>query len=175
MPRRAALVVAVAGLVLAAGCDDDPQGEPPPVDSSPDPGSDTYVAAIAEVLAVPPEPPDEPPDPIPIVYVVPIDGSLGIEDQATVIDSLAATHDVRFVDELAAAVTADAPGRPPRDDAIVLAVGAVDPEPPHRVRIEQYHTQIDVDATRLTLAYVVDHWVVIAAETVPAEALTDAG
>jgi hypothetical protein len=68
----------------------------------------------------------------------------------------------------------DEPGRPPRDDAVVLAVGTIDPDPPHLVRIEQYHTQIDVDATLLTLAYVADQWVVIAADTVPAEALTDA-
>jgi hypothetical protein len=168
------VLVLGSGLAVAVACDGTSGDEPQPVDSAPDPDSDAYVAALAEILEVPEEPPAEPPDPVPIVYIVPIDSSLGIDDQASVIDALATTHDVRFVDELEAAVKADAPGRPPRDDAIVLAIGKVQPEPPHLVRIERYHTQIDVDATRLTLAYVVDRWVVLATETVPAEALTDA-
>lgn len=169
------MIFAVGGLALVVGCDRGPSDEPQPADSAPDPGADTYVVAIAEVLEVPEEPPASAPDPLPIVYIVALEGSLGIDEQADVIDSLAPTHDVRFVDELAAAVDADAPGRPPRDDAIVLALGKVQPEPPHLVRIERYHTQIDVDATRLTLAYVVDRWVVLATETVPAEALIDVG
>jgi hypothetical protein len=178
-PRRApgclAVFLTVGGLALAVGCDRATSEEPPPADSSPEPGADAYAAAIAEVVEVPEEPPVEAPDPLPILYVVPIDGSLGIDAQASVIDALAVWYDVRFVDELAAAVVADAPGRPPRDEAIVLGVGPIDPNPPHLLRIERYHTVIDIDATLLTLAYVVDNWVVIAAEPVPAEALIDAG
>lgn len=145
------------------------------MDDSPEPGADTYAAAIADVVGVPDEPPATAPDPLPIVYVVPIDESMGIDAQAAVIESFSASHDVRFVDELAAAVDADTPGRPPRDEAIVLAVGPVDPEPPHLLRIEQYHSDVDIRATLLTLAYVIDHWSVITSEEVPAEALTDVG
>ena len=170
---RVAIFLTVGGLLLAAGCDREDAEEPPPADDTPEPGADTYAAAIADVVDVPDEPPDEPPDPLPVVYVVPIDGALGIEAQASVIDAFTTSHDVRFVDELTAAVDADAPGHPPRDDAIVLAVGTIDPEPPHLLRIEQYRSDTDVEATLLTLAFVVDHWVVTTAEPVPPEALTD--
>jgi hypothetical protein len=169
------LAVLVAGLSLATGCDRATSEEPPPADNSPEPGADTYIAAIASVIEGPDAPPAEAPDPLPVVYVVPIDGAMGIDVQASVIDSFSATHDVRFVDELGAAVDAGAPGQPPRDDAIVLSVGTVDPTPPHLLRIEQYHSDIDIDATLLTLAFLVDQWVVLTAEPVPAEALTDVG
>ena len=176
MGRCVVVLLTLGGLVAlgtVAGCDRAASEEPPPADESPAPGADTYAAAIASVLDVPAEPPAEAPDPLPIVYVVPIGESMRIQNQASVIDSLTASHDVRFVDDLAAAVDSKLPGRPPRDDAIVLGLGRIDAEPPHLLRIEQYHTDVDIDATLLTLAYVVDHWVVTTAESVPAEALTD--
>ena len=147
--------------------------DPPPSDIAPEPGIDTYVIAIASVVGKPDPPPDEPPDPLPVLFLVPLAEPMSIDDQATVIESFSASHDVRFVDELAAAVDIDEPGQPPRDDAIVLGLGPIDAEPPHRLRVEQYQSATDVEATLLTLAYVVDHWVVAMTEPVPAEALTN--
>lgn len=172
--RLTVAVVALAALVVTTSCEQSSSGELPPSDEAPKPGAETYAAAISRVLDVPDEPPTEPPDPLPIVYVVPISESLSIEQQASVIDSFEASHDIRFVEKIAAAVEADTPGRPPRDDAVVLAVGTVTPEPPHLLRIEQYLSVTNIDATLLTLAFVADEWVVVTAEQVPAEALTDA-
>lgn len=181
-PRRSrtahvSFALLTLGMLWAiAGCDRTESEEPSPADGAPPPGAATYEVAIAEVLGRPDEPGADPPtDPLPVVYLVPLDDAMGIDDQASVIDFFATSHDVRFVDDLAAAIDVETPGSPPRDAATVLAVGAVDPHPPHLLRIEQYHTAADIDATLLTLAYVVDRWVVTAAESVPAEALTDVG
>ena len=170
---RLAVLVAVVGLSAAAGCDQAGSVDPPPSDTAPEPGIDTYVSAIASIVGEPDPAPDEPPDPLPVLFLVPLAEPMSIDDQATVIETFSASRDVRFVDELAAAVDAELPERPPRDDAIVLGLGPIDPEPPHLLRIEQYHSATDVEATRLTLAYVVDHWVVAMTEPVPAEALTN--
>ncbi|MFP5487086.1 MAG: hypothetical protein ACLGHQ_02105 [Acidimicrobiia bacterium] len=178
--RVGRLVARAAGTLVALGvaaaCDGTAATPAEPVDEAPPPGADTYETAIAEILDLPDTPiDDEPPEALPVVFVVPIDEALGIDAQAAVIDSFATSHDVRFVDDLAAAVDDDVPGSPPRDDGIVLAVGTIDPSPPHRVRIEEYRTAADVDATLLTLAFVADRWVVTAVESVSAEALTDVG
>ena len=167
------MLVVVGGLVAASGCDEAGPADPPPSGTAPEPGVDTYVAAIASVVGEPDPSPDEPPDPLPVLFLVPLAEPMSIDDQATVIESFSASHDVRFVDALAAAVDAELPERPPRDDAIVLGLGPIDAEPPHLLRIEQYHSATDVEATLLTLAYVVDHWVVAMTEPVPAEALTN--
>lgn len=175
MNGRVAVALTLGGLVAGvAGCDRAASEEPPPADDSAEPGADTYATAIARVVDIPDEPPASTPEPLPVVYVVPIAASLSIEDQASVIDTFSASLDIRFVDALAAAVDADLPGRPPRDDAVVLGLGPIEPDPPHRLRVEQYHSAKDVEATLLTLAHVVDQWVVTTTETVPAEALTDA-
>lgn len=166
-------MLAALGGFTAAGCDQAGSADPPPSDTAPEPGIDTYVIAIESVVGEPDPTPDEPPDPLPVLYLVPLAEPMSIDDQATVIESFSASHDVRFVDELAAAVDPEQPGRTPRDDAIVLGLGPIDPQPPHLLRIEQYHSATDVEATRLTLAYVIDHWVVTMTEPVPAEALTN--
>lgn len=174
--RRFGGLVAGVALLAATACDGSDATPTDPVDERPPPGAATYEVAIAEILDLPaPTGTEPPPDPLPVLYLVPIDETLGIEDQAAVIDAFAATIDVRFVDELAAAVDVETPGSPPRDEAIVLGLGPIDQTPPHLVRIEQYRSAADVDATLLTLAFVVDRWVVTAAEDVPAEALTDVG
>lgn len=170
-----AVLVAVGGLFAAAGCDQTGSADPPPPDTEPAPGVATYVIAIASVVGEPDPSPDEPPGPLPVLFLVPLAEPMSIDDQATVIESFSASHDIRFVDELAAAVDIDEPGRPPRDDAVVLGLGPIDPEPPHRLRVEQYRSDDDVEAALLTLEYEVDRWVVITADPVPAEALADVG
>lgn len=162
------VLAAFAGSVGLLACGSDPEPGP---DAGPDPApnGDTYAVAIASVLDT-----DGPPaDPLPVVYVVPLDGAIDIEAQAVVIGALADSHDVRFVDELVAAIDIEQPGHPPRDDAIVIALGPIAETPPYQVRLERYHTEADIDAALLTLDYRTGRWVVRATEPVPAEALDD--
>lgn len=162
------------GSVAVAGCDSRTSIEHPDgsdADAQPKAGADAYVAAIASRL----DAPEVTPDPLPVVYVVPLDDPIALEIQAAIIEQLAETHDVRFVDELSAAIDIDEPGSPPRDDAVIVGIGTPLPEPPHRLRLEVYRTANQIDATLLTLAYQQERWVVVAAEPVPAEVLIDAG
>lgn len=152
--------------LLACDADTEPG---PGAGEDPAPNGDTYAAALASVL----DTGGTAADPLPVVYVVPLEAALDIEAQAAVIGAFADSHDVRFVDELAAAVDGERPGHPPRDDAIVVALGPIAATPPYQVRLEQYHTEADVDAALLTLDYRTDRWVVLATEPVPAEALDD--
>lgn len=169
--RRRTRWVALLAVAVAAttGCERTGSAEPP-VDTIPKPGAATYADVIVHLFGEP----DEPPDPLPILYLVSLDEPLGIDEQALIIEALSLSFAVRFVDDLAAAVLGDEPGRPPRDDAIVLGLGPIDAEPPHRLRVEQYRADDDIEAALFTVEYGADRWVVITAEPVPAEVLTDA-
>ena len=167
--RTAAVALVLSGLSLPA-CDDGADADRPTGSSTaPHPDAAGYLAAITSILL----PDGIPDDPLPILFVVPLEDAIGLETQAFVIDGLAETHDVRFVDDLAAAVDVDQPGVPPRDDATVLGLGTVAADPPHLVRLEQYRSAGDVAATLVTLTYLDDHWTVDSTETVPAEVLVD--
>lgn len=169
--RRRNSWIALFAVAVAAvtGCERTGSAEPP-VDTVPTPGAATYADVIVHLFGEP----DEPPDPLPVLYLVSLDEPLGIDDQALIIESLSTSYAVRFVDDLAAAVYGDEPGRPPRDHAIVLGLGPIDAEPPHRLRVEEYRADDDIEAALLTVEYGGDQWVVITAEPVPAEVLTDA-
>jgi hypothetical protein len=169
-------VVAVAPLVGGA-CEGDDAGPTPPTTppsaSAPDDvepvefGADVYVLVISRFLPEPVEP-----DVRPVVYVTPVSGDpLDLDTQVAVIDALADTHDVRFVDEPAAAVddgdTADAP----RDEGTLIGVGRISALPPHRVRVERYEDRDRVSANLLTLGPTADGWTVVTSEQVTPEVL----
>jgi hypothetical protein len=164
-------------LGTVAACDR--TGDDPPPDDEPIPGADAYLAVLTSILIddAPDDAPDgtadEPPDPLPVVFLVALDAPLDIGDQAAIIQGFDTSHDIRFVDDLDAAVDDELPGRPPRDDALVLGVGTIALQPPHLLRIEHYETEDRIEATLLTLEYDAGAWVVITAEPVPAESLTD--
>ena len=109
-------------VVLTGACDDAPAEEPPTSSSAPVPNAETYGTAIATVLVETsvPEGTDRT-----VVYLVPLDEGADIDTQASVIDRFADAYDVRFVDDLAAAVDDGDPRRPPRDDAVVLGFGTI--------------------------------------------------
>lgn len=157
------------GLVFAA-CDDGSTAVSPTSTEAPEPDADAYHAALATVLdgAPPAEGEDRP-----VVYLVPLDDGIGIETQAAVIESFVDAYDVRFVDDLGAAVDQEDPVRPPRDDAMVLGLGSIDREPPHLVRLERYRSVDDIDASLLTLEFDDEVWLVVLDDPVPAEVLAD--
>lgn len=154
--RVAFAVVGVAAAVLGAcGGDDEPL--PVPVDAS------TYVAAIDEFL---PSAPD--PEARPVVFIVPVaDESLALDTQVAVIDALAETHDVRFVDDPAAAVDDGAEGEPARDGGTLLGVGVVTETAPHTIRVEVYREREEVEGHLVTVAVRGERWVAI--DDVPVE------
>lgn len=155
--RRVALALAgvLAFAVGACGGDDDPR--PVAVDAS------TYVAAIDEYL-----PPSADPEDRPVVFIVPVaDESLALETQVAVIDALAETHDVRFVDDPAAAVDAGVEGEPAREGGTLLGVGVVTETEPHTIRVEVYREREEVDAHLVTVAVRGERWVAI--DDVPVE------
>lgn len=170
--RRMAVtgVMGVMGVMVlglgATACDGD--DEPPGSAAAPHPDADSYAVAIADLLP----PGDDTGEAAPIVFLVPLDEPLALDAQATLIESFAPGHDIRFVDDLAAAIDADQPGSPPREEAVlVVGLGPIADEPPHLVRIERYRTADDVVADLVTLSYRVDHWVVDSSASVPAEVL----
>jgi hypothetical protein len=164
----AALAIALAAVVAA--CDGDggsPTSEPPPVEI----GADAYVTVIARFL-----PPSLDPESLPVVYVVPVSGdALPLETQVAVIEALAAGHDVRFVDQVDAALDAASSEEPPRDEGTLIGLGRIQPEPPHQVRVELYRGRDRVSGHLLTLRNESGAWVVADAETVTPEVLVGDG
>lgn len=127
----------------------------------------TYAAVIGRFVS-PPLDSETPP----VMYVA---GSgvneMSLEDQVVVIDSFAATHEVRFVDDFAAAVDDQAPGSPPKDAGVLIGVGRISSDPPHQVRVEVYVDADRVDAQLVTVAYRQGDWVVESVDPVEPEVL----
>lgn len=169
--RHLGVAVAVLSGILPTACDGDTAADPPPTTESPTPDADAYGVALATVLDGPP-----PPDGVDrtVAFVVPLDQGVDIDTQAALIDRFADAYDVRFVDDLEAAVDTDDPQHRPRDEGIVLGVGTIASEPPHLVRLERYRSADDVDAHLLTLELDDGGWLVVTTEPVPAEVLVDA-
>lgn len=162
-------LVLLCGLVAAA-CDGGPTPEPPSSTKVHKPDAEAYSTALATILDDRPVPEDE----RTVVFLVPLGDDLGIETQAAVIDSFTESYDIRFVDDLAAAVDGEDPAHPPREEGIVLGIGTIDRVPPHVVRLERYRSVDDVDATLLTLEFRHERWRVAMTDQVPAEVLIDA-
>jgi hypothetical protein len=137
---------------------------------TPDAGVDarTYSAVIAGF--VPPPSPD--PEMLPVVYVSGSGASeMSLEDQVAVIDSFDATHEIRFVDDFAAAVDEDSPGSPPKDAGVLIGVGRITVEAPHTVRVEVYIDADRIEAQLVTVAYRQGAWVIESVEPVEPEVL----
>lgn len=171
--RGAALVPLALALVLAVvapACAGD--GSAATTEAVPlEIGGDAYVTVIARFL-----PPSLVDDVRPVVYVVPVSGeSLPLDTQVSVIESLAETYDVRFLDDPAAAVEDDAAEQPPRDEATLIGLGTISGEPPHTVRVELYRGRDRVSGHLLTLRNEGGAWVVSDTETVTPEVLVGDG
>lgn len=130
------------------------------------------AAAYSTVLAAQLPPPAADEDPLPVVFVVSIgDEPLSLEDQISIVDDHAETHDIRFVDDLAAAVDLEVELVPVRDDGIVVGLGTIPAERPYVVRVETYRTDQDVTAQLVTVARGASSWRVVDTEAVDPEVL----
>jgi hypothetical protein len=156
-PRQLMLAAAVV-LGAVAGCDDDDAPVPAPDASA-------YATALAPFLPVA-DPEDQP-----NVFVAPFEETLALEEQVAIIELIGEGYDVKFVDDAAAAVDADAVGRPVRDDGLLIVLGTIPPEPPYVVRVEEYRREDDVSAQLVTLAWRTNHWDVVVEERVQPEAV----
>ena len=157
-PRRLVLAAAVA-VGAVAGCGDDADA---PV-SAPD--ASAYAAALAPFLPV--ADPEEQPN----VFVAPFEETLALEEQVAIIELIGEGYDLKFVDDPATAVDADAVGRPVRDDGLLIVLGTIPAIPPYVVRVEEYRRQDDVSAQLVTLVWRTDHWDVASEERVRPEAV----
>lgn len=154
-------LVALAGLMTVAGCSSGDDGGAPPV------GADGYSTAIHGFL--PPAPDD---GSRPVVYIARLgDDPFPLEDQVAMIDAVAESHDLRFVDDVDAAVDGEDPDAPPRDDGLLLGVGTISAATPHVVRIEVYATVGSIDAHKLTLTVRNEVWRVDTIEPIDPEVL----
>lgn len=127
----------------------------------------TYTAVIGRFVPAPLDP--EVPG---IVYVTGSGATeMSLEEQVSVIDSFANTHEVRFVDDFAAAVDTDAPGAPPRDAGVLIGVGRISVEVPHTVRVEVYVSADRIEAQLVTVSYRQGAWVIDSVEPVEPEVL----
>ena len=95
--------------------------------------------------------------------------------QVTVIDGLAATHEVRFVDDFTAALDSDTAGSPPKEEGLLIGIGRIAPKSPHTVRVETYTDAERVDAYLVTVAYRTGEWVIDTVESVQAEMFVGEG
>lgn len=164
--RRAAtavlMTVMAAALGVACGDTADPASDPPEP-----PGAAAYAMVIARFL-----PPAPDPDELPVVYVVPVNGeALALDVQVEVIETLAEVGDVRFVDDVGAAVDEDSSDQPPRDEGMLVGLGRFSATAPYMVRVELYRGVDRVDGRLLTVRNEGDTWVVIESETVEPEVL----
>jgi hypothetical protein len=157
-------MVATGVALAGAGCgSDEPRDDADPI------GPEAYEVVLAEFL--PPPPTDEDAD-LPIVYVAPLGGApLSLDLQVAIIESVATTHDLRFVDDAAAAVDDDDGDAPPRHDGLLLGVGIIPENEPHTVRVEVYSEVDRVRAYRLTLIEQNATWLVETSEPVDPEGL----
>jgi hypothetical protein len=158
--RRQVLATVVA-LAVVAGCGDG-DGDDAPV---PAPDASAYAAALAPFMPV--ADPEEQPN----VFVAPFEQTLALEEQVAIIELLGEGYDVRFVDDPATAVDADAAGRPVRDDGLLIILGTIPALPPYVVRVEGYRRDNDVSAHLVTLVWRTDHWAVASEEPVRPEAV----
>lgn len=153
------LFVAVA---LVAGCG---SSSPPAVADQVD--ATTYTAVISRFV-----PPSIDPDDVRVVYLAGVGPTeMSLEDQIAVIDGFADTHEIRFVDDLAAAVDSDLPGSPPRDDGLLIGVGKITSESPYTVRVEVYKDADRIEAQLVTVVRRGGDWVVESVEPVEPEVL----
>jgi hypothetical protein len=130
-------------------------------------GARCYTAAISGFL--PPVPDD---GSRPVVYVARLgEDPFALEEQVEMIAAVEETHDLRFVDNIAAAVDDDESDAPPRDDGLLFGIGTISPAAPHVVRVEVYRAAGEVEAHKVTLTVRDDVWRVNSTEPIDPEVL----
>ena len=163
--RRASAPALLGFLLVLTGLTACRSSSPPSAGDSVD--ASTYTAVIGRF--VPPPLDSETPR---VVYVAGSGATeMSLEEQVTVIDGFALTHEVRFVDDFAAAVDSELPGSPPKDAGVLIGVGEISVEAPHTVRVEVYVDADRVEAQLVTVAYRAGAWVIDSVEPVEPELL----
>jgi hypothetical protein len=153
-------LLAVVALVAVSGCGGDDDGAGPV-------GADGYTAVIDDFL--PPVPSD---GDRPVVFVARLgEEPFALEDQVAMIAAVEESYDLRFVDDIAAAVDNEDSDAPPRDDGLLLGIGTISTAVPHVVRVEVYRAAGMVDAHTVTLTVRGDVWRVDTSEPVDPEVL----
>jgi len=160
--RGFAALAVVAALLAACG----------PAKSSSGVPAAAYAAALVPFLPAPPDADEN----LVVVYVAPLgEAPLALDAQVAVIDALAARVDVRFVDSFDVVIDDRVDGAPPRDDAILLAIGMIPAEPPHTVRVEEYTDAVRTAAHLVTVIERSDEWTVQRVTDVDPEVLVGDG
>jgi len=161
-PTWSTVVGVAAALVLFGGC-----GGPATVDDVQAVDAGTYAAVIARFV-----PAVEAPDPAQVAFVTAVgDETLTLEEQVAVIDALADTHDVRFVDDPADAFDPDLADAPPRENGVLIGIGKISGESPHTVRVEVYSSADQIVAQLVTLSWRGGSWQIDTVESVEPEVL----
>lgn len=137
-------------------------------DDGPDPvGAAGYSTVIGDFLPTVTVDGDRP-----VVYIARLAAEpFALEDQVTMIEAVEESHDLRFVDDIEAAVDREDPEAPPRDDGLLLGIGTISAVAPHVVRVEVYTTAGRVDASKVTLTGHDDVWRVDTIESIDPEVL----
>lgn len=163
------LGVATLALVVT-GC-----GRSPGSSGGPEIGGAAYIAAVEPFL--PPPPPQRPPaDERDVVFVVPLDGrALPLKVQIEVVGAFADNYDIRFVDDVDAAIDERAAHNPPQEGGLLIGLGPVTARSPHTTRIELYWSDELVEGHLVTLASTDDGWLVTGDEPVNPETLARHG
>ena len=158
-PSRPRLVPAVLALLAVAGCAGGSE-------ETTEVGVDAYNLVIAEFLP-PPAGDDEDP---PVVFIARLgEEPFELDVQVSMIEAVDETHDLRFVDTVAAAI--DDERAAPRDDGLLLGVGTVAATEPHLVRVEILTGTAAPTAQLLTLGRQADRWRIEMREPVEPEVL----
>jgi hypothetical protein len=161
---RHCLIAAVA--ILSVPACDNGNGNGNGEDNRPV-GADGYSTAIDGFL------PEVPADGSrPVVYIARLgDEPFPLEYQVAMIETVEETHDMRFVDDVDAAVDRNTSDAPPRDDGLLIGVGTISAVAPHVVRIEIYTAAGRIEAHKVTLSVRNDMWRVDTSEPVDPEVL----
>ena len=153
-------LLAVVALVAASACGGDDDGAGPV-------GAAGYSAVIDDFL--PPVPPD---GSRPLVFVARLgEDPFPLEDQVVMISAVEESYDLRFVDDITAAVDDEDPDAPTRDDGLLLGIGTISTAVPHVVRVEVYRAAGLIDAYKVTLTVRDDVWRVDTSDPVDPEVL----
>lgn len=148
------VALACVALLVTSACGDDDGGQDTSARES-----DVYAAILVDVASTEPHT-----ESTPIVYVAPLGNEkpIPLDVQVSVVDSVADTAVVRFVDEADQAINKDDDGAPVIDDAVLVRLGAVPPEggPTVSVPGELYHTEVDALPVEYKVTETPDGWVV---------------
>lgn len=160
-PSSALLATAIVS-VAACGSADVTGDDVEPV------GVAGYSAVIADFL--PPAPTDD--ERRPVVYVVRLNAEqFRLEDQVAMIEQIEEQYDLRFVDDVDAAVDDEDAEATTRDDGMLLGIGTISAVAPHVVRVEVHDGTGPVEALKVTLSFRDDVWRVDTSEPVEPEVL----